>query len=273
MPFGSSASACSALPVTQVRRVSQHESAIKRLLAPKHVQGVFAEDLAADVQGFPAVARMVEASAGDHMGGRGHETGRNENVGVDEHAGSAIVAGYILESPRQTSHIVVDLLAAHREVLRPGPRIVWGQNLPDGEPPPPNGRCGRLRQHHPVHEHRRLPYDTRLLSAPSRGLPGEGVVVVDACLQTRPQGSAQACRIGQAVAENRFRLAEDRPPFRLRVNGKKMSVKRRIHVPGRDLVHEPVSDGSHKPYLGKSFTHSRQYEHAPIDRQRGVAGW
>ena len=208
---------------------------------------VFADNLAADVQGFPAIARTVEAPAGDHMGGRSHEAGRNENVGVDEHAGSAIVAGCILGSPGQTSHIVVDLLAAHREVLRPGPRIVWGQNLPDGESSPPNGRCGRLRRHHPAHEHRCLPYDTHPSRAPSRRLPGEGVAVVDACLQTGPQGSAQACRIGQTVAENRFELAEDRPPFRLRVNGKKMAVKRRIHVPGRYLAHEPVSDGSHKP--------------------------
>ena len=54
---------------------------------------VLADNLAADVQGFSAVARTVEASAGDHMSRRSHETGRDENVGVDEHAGSAIVAG------------------------------------------------------------------------------------------------------------------------------------------------------------------------------------
>ena len=148
---------------------------------------------------------------------------------------------------------------------------MWGQNLPDGESPSLNGRCGRTRRHLPAHEHRRLHCDIHLSSTPSRGLPGERTSVVDAHLQTGPQRPTQACRIGQAVAENRLELAEDRPPFRLRVHGKEMTVKRRIPVSGRYLAHKPVSDGSHEPYLGKSFTHLRQYEHAPVDRQRDVS--
>ena len=48
---------------------------------------VFADNLAADVQGLFAVAGPVEAPAGGDMGRGSHESGRDENVGIDEHPG------------------------------------------------------------------------------------------------------------------------------------------------------------------------------------------
>ena len=48
---------------------------------------ILANDLAADVQGFFAVAGAVEAPARSHMTRGVHETGCNENIGVNEHAG------------------------------------------------------------------------------------------------------------------------------------------------------------------------------------------
>ena len=48
---------------------------------------VLADDLAADVQGFTAVADAVEVATGGDMSGGGHNTRCHENVRVDEHAG------------------------------------------------------------------------------------------------------------------------------------------------------------------------------------------
>ena len=46
---------------------------------------ILADDLAADVQGFFAVAGAVEAPAGGHMTKGVHETDCNENIGTNEH--------------------------------------------------------------------------------------------------------------------------------------------------------------------------------------------
>lgn len=57
------------------------------------------DDLAADAHGFFAVAGAVEASAGGHMNQGSHEPGRNENVGVDEHAGQRPSPGKSSDPP------------------------------------------------------------------------------------------------------------------------------------------------------------------------------
>ena len=106
---------------------------------------------------------------------------------------SAAVAGQILGSPGETAHVVIDLLAAHCKVLRPGARIVWGQNLHDGEPPLSRGRFGRLRPRLlargiptsglPARDLPRLVFDVHLPNDPLRRLPDECVTVVDAHLR------------------------------------------------------------------------------------------
>ena len=56
---------------------------------------------------------------------------------------------------------------------------MWGQDLPDGESPPPHGRFGRLRRRLPAHDLLRLVFDVHLPNEPFRCLPDESVTVAD----------------------------------------------------------------------------------------------
>ena len=56
---------------------------------------------------------------------------------------------------------------------------MWGQDLPDGESPPPHGRLGRLRRRLPTHDFLRLVFDVHLPNEPFRRLPDESVTVAD----------------------------------------------------------------------------------------------
>ena len=72
------------------RRVLQrveHPERYRPGLRARDRDEVFADNLAADVQGFFAVAGPVEAPAGGDMSRGSHESGRDENVGIDEHPG------------------------------------------------------------------------------------------------------------------------------------------------------------------------------------------
>ena len=117
---------------------------------------------------------------------------------------SAAVAGQILGSPGETTHVVIDLLAAHCKVLRPGARIVWGQNLHDGEPPLSRGRFGRLRPRLlarglPARDLPRLIFDVHLPNDPFRRLPDESVTVVDAHLRVGPRSAGAGVVEGAGV--------------------------------------------------------------------------
>ena len=73
-----------------LRRVLQrvdHAERYRPGLRARDRDEVFADNLAADVQGFFAVAGPVEAPASGDMGRGSHESGRDENVGIDEHPG------------------------------------------------------------------------------------------------------------------------------------------------------------------------------------------
>ena len=203
----------------------------------------------ADVQRFSAVAGTVEASAGGRMFRVFHETGRNENVGVNEHAGQRLWPDTSSGPPVRRPHVVVNLLAADCEAFRPRARIMWWQDLPDGEPPLPHGRSGRRWRYEPVYVYRRLRLDFRLWRKPFGWLPGARVAVDD----VYPQGSVRSCRMGQVVSGSRLRLAEAGQPFRLGANGEKMTVERRIPVSGGSFDDSSVSYGGHERHLGKSL--------------------
>ena len=60
----------------------------------------------------------------------------------------------------------------------------------------------------------------------------------------------QARRIGEAEAENRLDLAERRPPFEVRMRGKKMTVKRRVLAPCRRVANKLAPACGHLPNPG-----------------------
>ena len=72
---------------------------------------------------------------------------------------------------------------------------MWRQDLPDGEPPLPSGRFGRLRSRLPA---RGLPhllfFDVHLPNNPFRRLPDESVTVADAHFELDHEARASNAR-------------------------------------------------------------------------------